>query len=78
MTTFRFEPIAFIALLAAVTFAWHAWSGVRKGVVRLPIQILGADEYDREHTLYWGIVALNVIASAGFLTLAVLLISRDL
>jgi hypothetical protein len=61
---------AFIAILGSAIFGWHAWQGVSAGKVRFPVQILGEDEYDREHTLFWGIVGSNIILSVGLLCLA--------
>ena len=63
-------PISIIAVLASATFAWSAVSGIRKREVRLPLHLLSADAYDREHSLYWGIIGLNFILSTGFLGLA--------
>ena len=65
-------PFSIVAVLAAATFAWQGVSGIRKGEVRLPLQMIGADTYDRDHTLYWGIVGLNFVLSAGLLVVAYL------
>jgi hypothetical protein len=64
------SPISIIALLAAGTFAWHGLSAIRTGEARIPIQLFGLDSYDREHTLYWGVVALNFALSAALLGIA--------
>ena len=63
-------PISIILLLAGLTFGWFAVSGIRKGEVRVPLHLISADSYDREHTLYWGIIGLNLVLSAGALLLA--------
>ena len=64
------SQLAPVAILGSAIFGWHAWKGISSGNVRFPVQILGEDEYDREHTLYWGIVGSNVLLSVGLLCLA--------
>ena len=71
-------PISIIAVLASATFAWSAVSGIRKREVRLPLHVLSADAYDREHTLYWGIIGLNFILAAAFLVLAYVVYAKGL
>ena len=61
-----------VAGLAGATFAWHGVNGLRKGEVRQPLLLLGADSYNREHTLYLGIVSLNFVLAAGLFVAAYL------
>ncbi|MEO7635874.1 MAG: hypothetical protein ABIS38_09555 [Sphingomicrobium sp.] len=42
-------------------FGWNAWRGVNTGQARVPIGLFGLDEYDRDHTLFWGVIGLDVL-----------------
>ena len=67
------SQFALVALLGSAIFGWQAWRGFSAGKVRFPVQILGEDEYDREHTLFWGILGVNILLSAGLLGLSIYL-----
>ena len=56
-------PFGLMLIWMSGIFGRYAWRGVRSGQARLPIQVFEADDYDRDHTLFWGIIGLNVILS---------------
>ena len=44
----------------------------------MPLHLVSAEAYPREHTLYWGIVGLNFVLCAGALVLAYVLHTKGL
>jgi hypothetical protein len=71
-------PFGLVLLWISGIFGWNAWRGVRSGRVRVPVQLFEIDEYERDHTLFWGIVGLDVILSVLALTASIYCISLSL
>ena len=66
---------ALIVLLASSTFGCQTWRGIRTWRDRLPVQFLEFDEYERDHTMFIGMVGLNILLSVGLFVLALIIVA---
>jgi len=53
----------FIGLGVAATFGWHAVRGLRTGTIRIPVRLIGDDEYERGETMFGFAVLMNILGS---------------
>jgi hypothetical protein len=70
MTTSRSDgifplPFILVLLFASAIFAREAYRGITRGITRFPMQIIGIEEFERGHTIFWGVVGANVLATVG-------------
>ena len=78
MTTSRSDgifplPFILVLLFASTIFAREAYRGITRGVTRFPMHIIGIEEFERGHTMFWGVVGANVLATAGLVAGAIAL-----
>jgi hypothetical protein len=74
----RIFPLAFIVLLlfGSTIFAREAIRGVRRGITRFPMQIIGIEEFERGHTMFWGVIGANVLAAFMLVGVAITLLIK--
>jgi hypothetical protein len=59
------------ALFASALFLWHAVHGLRTGEARIPIQILGADLYERGDTMFGLAIFMNFLGAIAGAVVAI-------
>ena len=69
-------PLLIILAAFAGIFGWQAVRGITKGVTCFPMRLIGIEEFERGHTLFWGVVGANVVASVGSLVAFVLVLLK--
>ena len=69
-------PLIVILVVASLLFAWEAYRGLTRGITRFPMQIIGIEEFERGHTMFWGIIGANVLAAIMLIAVAVTLLIK--
>ncbi|WP_395395210.1 hypothetical protein WBP07_07535 [Novosphingobium sp. BL-8A] len=59
-------PVILLTGIAG-TFLWNGVRGIREGTVRIPLQFLNDDEFERGTTMFGFAVAMNFLGGLGVL-----------
>jgi hypothetical protein len=65
----------FLPILVGVAaiFGWEAYAGIARGVTRFPMRIVDIEEFERGHTMFWGIVGANIVFCVAATAFSVLI-----
>ena len=69
--------LTFILGIMSLIFGWAAYRGFTRGSTNLPLKLIAIEEFDRDSIYFWGVMALNVLASFGLAVAAVLAYLND-
>ena len=69
--------LTFILVAMSLTFGWSAYRGFSRGITNLPLQIIAIEEFEKDSIYFWGVMAFNILASAGLGVAAVLAYVND-
>ena len=64
------SPLPIILLIASGIFGWQGFRGIAHGSTNFPMMLIAMEELERGHTMFWGVVGLNIIACCGLITLS--------
>ena len=62
--------LPFFLLAMSLIFAWQAYRGFSRGITRFPMMLIGDEEFERGHTMFWGVVGANIAAGIALLGVA--------
>jgi hypothetical protein len=70
------DYVIFLPILVgfAGIFGWEAYAGLTRGVTRFPMRIVDIEEFERGHTMFWGIIGANILVSVAGVVGALLIV----